>query len=266
MILATINAFQNIRDVLDICLVVTLCFFIYKLMKGTAARGIFIGFILVYILSKIAKELEMKYLSELMGGFISVGFIAMIIIFQPEIRRFLNILGSRILTKRIYKWFVQKTTPSNTLKFNSSVLVQACGRMSHSYCGALIVICRYDKLESIITTGEVFDAQTNVQLIESIFFKNTPLHDGALIIDGNRIKAARCILPVSHSKNIPANFGLRHRSAIGITEDTDAVAIVVSEQTGAIAIVQKGSIEPNITLVRLQQYLDATFNHTDTGK
>ncbi|MDR0789740.1 MAG: diadenylate cyclase CdaA [Bacteroidales bacterium] len=266
MILASINTFYGIRDILDICLVVILFFFIYKLVKGTAARSIFVGFIVIYIFWKIVSLLNMKYLSELLGGFISVGFIAMIIIFQPEIRRFLNILGSKILTKRIYKWLLRKSTPNNTFKFNSTALVQACGHMSHSFCGALIVICRYDKLENIITTGEAFDSQINAQLIETIFFKNTPLHDGALIIDDNKIKAARCILPVSHSKEIPVNFGLRHRSAIGVTEDTDAVAVIVSEQTGSIAIVEKGSIEANVSLIRLQEYLDSTFNSVSVSK
>ncbi|MDR1006283.1 MAG: diadenylate cyclase CdaA [Bacteroidales bacterium] len=260
MILTTIFPFHNFRDFIDVILVVFIFFGIYKLIKGTTARSIFIGVIAIYIFWKVVSYLKLQYLSEIMGGFISVGIIAMIIIFQPEIRAFLNMIGSKILVKRRYKWLFRKAKPTKVRNLDTTALVQACGHMSHSFCGALIVICRTDKLEEVIMSGEAFEAQINAQLIETIFFKNTPLHDGALIIDGNRVRAARCILPVSHSKEIPVNYGLRHRSAVGITEDSDAVAVIVSEQTGRISIAEAGIITENVTLTALQEYLDKTFN------
>ncbi|MDR1724828.1 MAG: diadenylate cyclase CdaA [Bacteroidales bacterium] len=259
MLIATILHF-TIGGIIDICLVIALFMLVYKLTRGTTAQSIFIGVIAIYILWALAKHFNLELLSKIMEGFISVGFIAMIIIFQPEIRKFLNMVGSKTITNRRYKWLFRKTYNKKGEVFNSTAIVQACGHMSNSMCGALIIICRFDKLEAIITSGESLDAQINTQLIETIFFKNTPLHDGAMIIDNNKIKAARCILPVSHSNEIPVSLGLRHRSAIGITEDSDAIAIIVSEQTGLISIAEAGKIQTNVTLTYLQEYLDNTFN------
>jgi uncharacterized protein (TIGR00159 family) len=259
MLLATIVQLNTPGGIIDLCLVAALFFFVYRLTRGTTAQSIFIGIIAIYIVWAMANHFRLELLSRIMEGFISIGFIAIIIIFQPEIRKFLNIVGSRTFTHQRYKWLFRKTNGKQGESFNSTALVQACGHMSNSFCGALIIICRLDKLESVRMTGESLDAEINAQLIETIFFKNTPLHDGAMIIDDNRIKAARCILPVSHSKEIPVSLGLRHRSAIGVTEDSDAIAVIVSEQTGHISIVETGKIETDVTLIRLQEYLDDIF-------
>jgi len=259
MLLTAFSNFINIKGIIDICLVAILFLVIYKLMKGTTAQSIFIGVIAIYIVWALAHFFHLGLLSRIMEGFISVGFIAMIIIFQPEIRKFLNMVGSHTFTQRRYKWLFRKTKEKSHA-FDSTALVQACGHMSNNFCGALIIICRLDKLENIIMTGESLDAEINTQLIETIFFKNTPLHDGAMIINNNRITAARCILPVSHSNEIPVTLGLRHRSALGITEDSDAIAIIVSEQTGKLSIAQRGKLQTDITLIYLQQYLDEIFN------
>lgn len=250
----------NIIDFIDVFLVGLLLFFMFKLIKGTNAISIFIGFFIIYVIWKVVSILGMKMLSEILGQFISLGVLALIIIFQPEIRRFLVIIGSRSINNKQRKFFLWKFSPSTTTQLNTTAIVQACGHMSSSFTGALIVICQSNKLESIVQSGEVFSSQISTQLLETIFFKNTPLHDGAVIIDKGQIQSARCILPVSHSKTIPLSMGLRHRSALGVTENTDAVAIVVSEQSGKISIAEEGQINQGVSLTYLQEYLDKKFN------
>lgn len=248
-------------DVLDIAFSCVLVYFIYKLLKGTTALSIIITFVTIYFFWIIVSYLEMRILSKVIGQFISVGAIGIIIIFQPEIRRFFALLGSRSIERgkknRFFFWKINKHQLDH---FNSTAIVKTYQHLSQSQTGALIVIAKYNDLESIIHTGELLDCEINSQLIETIFFKNSPLHDGAMIIKDNTIRAARCILPVSSSYQIAPNLGLRHRSAIGITEQTDSIAIVVSEQTGAISIAKAGVLEENITPTRLQEVLDYEFN------
>jgi uncharacterized protein (TIGR00159 family) len=201
----------------------------------------------------------MKLLSEIIGQFISVGVIALVVIFQTEIRQFLLRLGSHSLKGEfLSRLFVR--SKSEKAKLDITPIVQACGHMSQTLTGALIVLCKNNPLENIIKTGEVFNSQISSQLVETIFFKNTPLHDGALIIADGEIKAARCILPVSNNQNIPVSMGLRHRSAIGITEQTDAISVIVSEQTGKISVAKQGKVTQGLTLTELQQYLNEEFN------
>jgi uncharacterized protein (TIGR00159 family) len=250
----------KIIDFIDIALVAVLFYYLYKLLKGTNALNIVIGFILIYITSKVVKYLDMKLLTEILDKFISVGAIALIVIFQSEIRRFLILLGSNGFLdkwKKIIFWKNDKVAKNN---LDSSAIVLACNHLSQSYTGALIVICKTNPLEQIIQTGDVFSSEINSQLLETIFFKNTPLHDGAVIINENKIQAARCILPVSKNNNIPASMGLRHRSAIGITEQTDAISVIVSEQTGKISVVKQGVVKHAISIDELQTYLDKEFN------
>jgi uncharacterized protein (TIGR00159 family) len=250
----------KIIDFIDIALVAVLFYYLYKLLKGTNALNIVIGFILIYITSKVVKYLDMKLLTEILDKFISVGAIALIVIFQSEIRRFLILLGSNGFLdkwKKIIFWKNDKVAKNN---LDSSAIVLACNHLSQSYTGALIVICKTNPLEQIIQTGDVFSSEINSQLLETIFFKNTPLHDGAVIINENKIQAARCILPVSKNNNIPASMGLRHRSAIGITEQTDAISVIVSEQTGKISVVKQGVVKHGISIDELQTYLDKEFN------
>jgi uncharacterized protein (TIGR00159 family) len=243
---------------LDIILVTLLFYLLYRLIRGTAALNIFIGLLLFYILWKLVVLFRMELLSELLGQFISVGIIALIIVFQPEIRQFLLFLGSKNpLKKANFLIWKERTKSQNIPKINT--IVQACTQMSALYTGALIIITRNYNLEEYIQTGEMIQAQTSKALIETIFFKNTPLHDGALIINQQTIVAARCILPVSQRENIPSHMGLRHRSAIGITEVTDCISIVVSEQTGAISYCMKGEIREGVSGEALKSFLESIY-------
>jgi diadenylate cyclase len=246
-------------DFIDVFLVALLLFFIFKMIKGTNAISIVVGFFILYVIWKIVNVLGMRIMSEILGQFISLGLMALIVIFQPEIRRFLVVIGSRLFEQKGKKFFFWKTV-NKTENLNVNAIVQACTHLSQSYTGALMIFCNANKLEAIVQTGEVFKSELSSQLIETIFFKNTPLHDGALIIDGGMIRAARCILPVSHATNIPLSMGLRHRSALGITENTDAIAVVVSEQTGQISIAEGGLIRQGITTTYLQSFLERKFN------
>ncbi len=258
-IIQGLPSFQII-DFIDILLVAVLFYYLYKLLKGTNALNIVIGFILIYITSKVVKYLDMKLLTEILDKFISVGAIALIVIFQSEIRRFLILLGSNGLMEKWKKLLFWKNDKPNKYNLDTSSIVLACNHLSQSYTGALIVITKTNPLEQIIQTGDVFLSNINSQLLETIFFKNTPLHDGAVIISDNKIQAARCILPVSKNNNIPASMGLRHRSAIGITEQSDAISVIVSEQTGKISVVKQGVVKHGISIDELQTYLDKEFN------
>ncbi|MDR1459047.1 MAG: diadenylate cyclase CdaA [Bacteroidales bacterium] len=248
----------NIVDVLDIILVALLFYLLYRLIRGTAAFNIFFGLLSFYILWKLVVLFRMELLSELLGQFVSVGIIALIIVFQPEIRQFLLFLGNRNpLKKANFLIWRERTKHQNIPRLNA--IIQACVHMSASFTGALIIITREHNLEEYIQTGETINAQTSRELIETIFFKNTPLHDGALIVNQQTLVAARCILPVSQRENIPSSMGLRHRSAIGITELTDAIAVVVSEQTGAISCCIDGEIKQGISSEELKVILENIY-------
>ncbi|MCL2417452.1 MAG: diadenylate cyclase CdaA [Bacteroidales bacterium] len=251
-------------DLLDISLVIVLLYQVYRLIKGTGAHKIFIGLLTVIVLWRLADYLNFSLTAGILGSILNVGAIAIFIIFQPEIRRFLQEFNTRSFIERGKKRFsflrflLKNTTKP---KLNTSAIVEACSQMSQAYTGALIVISNDNQLEYPVSTGERIDATVSAQLLETIFFKNTPLHDGAVIISHNKIVAARCILPLSASPNIPANLGLRHRSAIGITEQSDAFAIVVSEQTGKISFIKAGGIQRNITPGRLRELLSEGFSN-----
>ena len=262
MILNAIEGLPTFKiiDFVDILLVAVLFYYLYKLLKGTNALNILIGFILVYITSAIVKFLEMRLLTEILDQFISVGVIALIVIFQSEIRRFLILLGSNGFLEKWKKLIFWKNSKATKNNLDVSSIVLACNHLSQSYTVALIVICKTNPLEQIIQTGDIFSSEINSQLLETIFFKNTPLHDGAVIINENKIQAARCILPVSKNSNIPASMGLRHRSAIGITEVSDAISVIVSEQTGKISVVKQGIVKHGVSIDELQTYLDKEFN------
>lgn len=234
----------NILDVLDIFLVALLLYYIYKLLKGTVAINIFIGIALVFLIWKITQLLNMEMLSGILGYLLSGGVIALIIVFQQEIRKFLLMIGTTN--------FSSKKNFLNQLKFlkeeinpntDASLILATCEKLSQSKTGVLIVIERTNKLDFVTNTGDPMYALVNEAILESIFYKNSPLHDGAIIIRDNYIVATRAILPVSDSKNIPARFGLRHRAAIGVTENTDAVCILVSEETGEISYIKDGRFE-----------------------
>lgn len=247
----------RIVDVIDVLLFAILLYEIYNIVKGTAAIKIFIGIIALFIIWKIVRALQMTLLSEILGQFISVGAIALVVVFQPEIRQFLLMVGNtRIIRghrRRILFWKYNLNTAVN---LDLDKIVKACKRMADLKTGALLVIARENELTPYIETGQTVDARISDLLIETIFFKNSPLHDGALIIVHDSIKAARCILPVSNRPEIPATCGLRHRAAVGLTEKTDAIAIIISEETGEISYSLEGRLFVDIKPVQLNEILE----------
>ncbi|MEI6454969.1 MAG: diadenylate cyclase CdaA [bacterium] len=247
----------RIVDIIDILLFALLLYEIYHLVKGTAAIRIFIGIIAVYLVWKIVKVLQMQLLTEILGQFISVGVIAAVVVFQPEIRQFLLMLGdARIIKSQRRRFLFWKFRVSNPVNLDVDKIVKACQKMAESRTGALIVIARQHELKPYVETGQSVNAKVSEVLLETIFFKNSPLHDGAVIIVGDQIRAARCILPISNKPDIPALYGLRHRAAAGITEKTDAIAIIVSEQRGKISYSAGGNITAGITPSELSTILE----------
>jgi uncharacterized protein (TIGR00159 family) len=231
-------------DALDILLVATLIYYIYKLLKGTVAINIFLGIAFIFLIWKITQILKMEMLSNILGYLLSGGVIALIIVFQQEIRKFLLMIGTTNVTSRTQFLKQLKFLKSEiTLETDSDTLLSACKKMSKTKTGALIVIERTNSLDFLINTGDNMNAEINEVLLESIFYKNSPLHDGATIIRDNYVVATRVILPISDSINIPSRFGLRHRAAFGVSEKTDAVCLLVSEETGEISYIKDGSFE-----------------------
>ncbi|WP_299058699.1 diadenylate cyclase CdaA [uncultured Polaribacter sp.] len=231
-------------DIIDIVLVATLLYYIYKLLKGTVAINIVIGIALIFVIWKITQALEMKMLSGILGYLLSGGVIALIIVFQQEIRKFLLMIGTtNFTTKRSLLKQLKFLQTEITSDIDTEVILEACKNMAKTKTGALIVIERTNALDFLINTGDAMNASVNEAILESIFYKNSPLHDGAIIIRDNFIIATRVILPISDSTKIPARFGLRHRAAIGVSEKTDAVCLLVSEETGEISYIKDGSFE-----------------------
>ena len=237
--------FLNLRflDIIDIVLVATLLYYIYKLVRGTAAINIFIGIVIIYGVWQLTKALDMLMLSTVLGEFIGVGMFALIVVFQQEIRKFLLMVGSTNFTSR-RRFFTQlKFLKDNTKQeatTNIPVLIKACENMSTTKTGALIVLKRRTSLDFVKNSGDTMHNELNAPIIESIFYKNSPLHDGAMLIEDNIITATRVILPVSSDINIPLRYGLRHRAAVSITQKTDSLAIVVSEENGRISYIKNG--------------------------
>lgn len=240
-------------DLIDIVLVATIMYWIYRVTRGTNAPYIFSGIIAIYLLWVVVRALNMELLSSMLGQVISVGVIALIILFQPELRRFLQLIGLRQkhfnFISRIFS-----TTEEEQSTVNIEPIVTACRDMAETKTGALIVIRQESDLRLIAEGGIAIDAKTSVSLLKNIFFKNAPLHDGAVLVEGDRIVAAKCILPVTQS-DVPKDYGTRHRAAIGMSEISDAIIVIVSEETGGIAIAQGGELRRNIEPVRLQQTL-----------
>jgi len=228
-------------DVLDILLVAILLYYTYKLLKGTVAINIFIGISLIFLIWKITQALKMEMLSGILGYLLSGGVIALIIVFQQEIRKFLLMIGTtNFSNKRNFFKQLKFLQSEITSEIETDQIIEACSSMSHSKTGALIVIERTNSLDFLINTGDAMNALVNKVLLESIFYKNSPLHDGATIIRDNYVVATRVILPISDSTIIPSRFGLRHRAAIGVSEKTDAICLLVSEETGEISYIKDG--------------------------
>lgn len=230
----------TIVDIIDIILVAILLYYVYKLIKGTVAINIFIGIIFIYLAWQLTVFLKMELLSGILGGFMSVGLIALIVVFQPEIRKFLLMVGSTNIGKKGGLKGLNFLKTKSLNETEAEVVVAACVKMGSSKTGALIVLERNNNLDFLVNTGDEMNIGVTQPILESIFFKNSPLHDGAIIIANNIIKATRVILPVNNEKNIPEHFGLRHRAAIGVTEKTDSLALVVSEETGKLSYIKNG--------------------------
>ncbi len=246
----------GIKDFVDIFCVALMLYYIYWLMKESRSLNVFIGimvFIVVWLF--VSQILEMRLLGSIMDKLVSVGVIAIIILFQEEIRKFLYNLGAHRRVNGIIKLFVSGDNKDKVDKETIMPVVMACMNMGKARIGALIVIERISSLDDIVETGDIIDANINQRLIENIFFKNSPLHDGAMIISKKRIRAAGCILPVSHSIDIPKELGLRHRAAMGISQDSDAIAIVVSEETGRISVAIKGQFHLRLSAEQLESIL-----------
>jgi diadenylate cyclase len=246
----------RIIDIVDIILVAFLLYYIYKLIKGTVAINIFIGIVIIYAIWKITELLEMEMLSKILGGFLGVGMVALVVVFQQEIRRFLLMLGSTNFSarKKLLKQF--RTTSDPKLISTIEAVTQACKKMSKSKTGVLIVFKRNNSLDFVKSTGDKMLIEINQAIIESIFYKNSPLHDGATLIEDNVITATRVVLPVTNDHDIPERFGLRHRAAVSITEKTDAVCITVSEESGQISYVLDGNFVLFKDIEELNEFLE----------
>ena len=249
----------GIKDIIDIVLVALMLYYIYRLMRESRSANAFKGimvFIVVWLF--VSQVLEMRLLGTILDKLVGVGLLALIVIFQEEIRKFLFNLGGHQRMQALKRFFTsskQKDKESKEVKQMIMPLVMAAINMSRQKVGALVVLERSATLDDIVATGDKIDANINQRLIENIFFKNSPLHDGAMIISDKRIKAAGCILPVSHDLSIPKELGLRHRAAMGISEETDAVAIVVSEETGSISVALKGRFRLHLSAEELESIL-----------
>ncbi|MDE5707868.1 MAG: diadenylate cyclase CdaA [Alistipes sp.] len=239
-------------DFIDILLVALSMYWIYRMTKGTNAPYILSGIIAIYLLWVVVRALNMELLSTILGRLISVGVIALIIVFQPELRRFLQMIGMR---RKHFNFITRFFTPlDEKAQTDVEPIVAACCAMAATKTGALIVIAQRSDLTLIAEGGIAVDAKVSADLLQNIFFKNAPLHDGAVLIRHDRVIAAKCILPVTQSA-VPKSYGTRHRAAIGLSEISDAVVVIVSEETGGISVAQGGELYRDLSAARLQQTL-----------
>lgn len=249
--------FFGIKDVFDILIVAMMLYYLYRLMKDSGVINIFYGvmaFIVVWVIA--SQMLAMRLTGTILDKFMNIGLLVLVILFQDQLKRFLVDLGSQRRWRFLRNLFQHNATSEDSVSQQWVMsIVRSCMNLSKSKTGALIVIQQDEPLENYENTGDAIDAAVNSRLIENIFFKNSPLHDGAMIIAGGRIKAVGCILPVSHDRSIPRSLGLRHRSALGISQATDAIAIVVSEETGTISIAYKGDLRMRLSTTDLEQRL-----------
>lgn len=247
------------KDIAEILLVAILLYQTYKLLKRTGAANIFVG-IMIFLICWffVSYIFKMELLRSIFDTVINVGAFALIVLFQDEIRSFLSKLGSKQnwgILNSIKKLFSDSNLSKDKTDFEIVQIVLACRNLSKNSTGGLIVITRSNDLDFYIQSGEQINAAINSRLIENIFFKNSPLHDGAMIVSKSKIKAVACILPVSKNQTIPKRLGLRHRAALGITEHTDALAIVISEETGHISLAINGQLTANIKPEQLEYTL-----------
>ena len=248
-------------DVLDILMVGLLIYWLIRVVRGTSAVNIFLGILLLYVIWIASRALGMKLLSFILGQVLGVGVVALLVIFQPEIRRFLLRISSSTTAaqKGVFKKLFRHARSGGMASRELEELTAACRTMSETKTGALIVLRHGAALGEIIDTGDEIDARISRRLIENIFFKNTPLHDGAMILSEDRILAARCTLPITQRQDIPAHYGMRHRAALGIAEVSDASVIVVSEETGNISFVQENQIRTMGSITELRLAIEKSY-------
>jgi diadenylate cyclase len=246
-------------DIIDILMVSVLLYQVYKLMRGSVAIKVFLGFLFLYLIFLVVKAANMELLSIILGQFMGVGVIAVIILFQQEIRKFLLLIGKTTIfddgnlfqnIKMLWKDKFDQTS------MNITPIIEAIKTLGGSNTGALIVFSRDSELKFYADSGDRMDAIVSKRLLLAIFNKHSPLHDGAVIVNENRIVAARCILPVSEQDNLPAQFGLRHRAAVGMTENTDSLVIIVSEETGQLSTVRSGVMEHNLSAQEIRKKIN----------
>ena len=264
MLLAAFDFLQmKVADILDILLLGIIIFLLFKWLRGTSAMSIFVAIVSLYMIRVIVGAFDMRLMSAIMDMILDVGVLAIIVIFQPEIRKFLIRLGNRYMNNAKGRAIIDKLTGKEkkqvTVSEEVNDLTEACRRMSEDKTGALIVIVHKNTLDDIISTGDRIDAGIHRRLIMNLFFKNSPLHDGAVVISGDRIVAARCTLPITERTNLPAKYGMRHKAAIGITEESEADVVVVSEETGRISFVKGGNVTPINNINELKLLLGASF-------
>lgn len=247
----------TIIDIIDILLVSIILFYIYRIIRGTAAFSIFITIFLIYLTWLLVRAMNMELTGALLGQVVGLGVLALVIVFQQEVRRFLLVIGNRFIMRRglsIKGLFSPVNDEKGSIR-EAEEIVRACESMAASHTGALIVIGRKSSLVIYSEGGEMITARVSSELLETIFFKNTPLHDGAVLIEGGQILAARCPLPTTEQVTLPARYGMRHRAAIGMSERSDAIIIVVSEESGHISVFKTGQIRENITPNELRNIL-----------
>jgi len=249
-------------DILDILCVAFIIYYIYNLIRGTIAVNIMIGLVILYVVFRVVKQAEMSLLSNILGGFINVGFLAIVIVFQQEIRRFLVHIGKNATQQKNSRWwfylFGKKDVERDNL-VRIKPIIDACKSMQKSRTGALIVFAKFFDEQSFQNSGELINSRISKRLLESIFQKYSPLHDGAVVISNNKIKSASCILPLTENDKLPPQFGLRHRAGIGISEMSDAVALIISEETGEISFAKQGRVKMNVSYEELEKLINKDF-------
>jgi uncharacterized protein (TIGR00159 family) len=244
-------------DILDIFLVAFILYQVFKLIRGTSAFSIFLVVFSLYLFWLLVKALDMSLTSALMGQVMGVGVIALLIVFQQEIRRFLLVLGNRYIRNSRFtlKRFFRATQTEKNVSEVAEQIVEAAESMSDAKIGALIVIGRMTRMSLYAENGEIINAKVTANLLETIFFKNTPLHDGAVLIEDGKIYAARCPLPVTDQINLSPKMGMRHRAALGMSEHSDALIVIVSEETGKISVADNGILREDLSIKQLRNIL-----------
>lgn len=240
-------------DFIDIGLVSVLLYQVYKLIRGSIAMNIFLGLLALYLMYLVVRAAQMELLATILGQFMGVGVIAMIVLFQPEIRKFLLVLGRSAEFRENFIKTLSNLRHGYQSEFDLSQVMEAAKTLRASKTGALIVFTRDTELKFYAQTGDMLDAEVSKRLLISIFNKSSPLHDGAVIIYKGRVKAARCVLPVSENDHLPPNFGLRHRAAVGMSENTDTLVMAISEETGRLILARNGKYVKSLKMKQVEQ-------------